>query len=299
MSSISQNGAPNRHTIGQPGDIYINSTNGDRYECVSINRTNVKGKTIIEYEWDKIKTVISSGDGSSAISPTVTITEITGGHRVTIVDANGVNTFDVMDGNDGAPGKDGEDGKDGVSSGVASTNSIGCKIIAHRGYHVNSYQNTIAAFKEAIADGFKYLEIDIRKTLDGMYILSHDDTITLYNSGKAISVSISKSNYSDIKSYTWDAEGQCVLNTLHALFNAMKVYDVVLICDRKSGTNADIVELANLCGVTDRLLLSYSSIGSAISDADLLNKYDNIPLRIVPTDYAKFETLAEKISNPI
>lgn len=193
------------------------------------------------------------------------------------------------------PNLKGDKGNDGE----AGVDSIICKIIAHRGYHVNSYQNTIAAFKEAIFNGFKYLEIDIRKTLDDMYVLSHDDTITLYNAGVATSVTISNSNYSEIMSYTWDAAGKYVLNTLQALFNSMKLYDVVLICDRKSGTNTEIVELANLCGVTDRLLLSYSSISSAISDADLLNKYDNIPLRIVPSDYAKLETLAETISNPI
>lgn len=174
-----------------------------------------------------------------------------------------------------------------------------CKIIAHRGYHVNSCQNTIAAFKEAVADGFKYLEIDIRRTADNMYVLSHDDIITLYNDGVATSVTISKSNYPDIKSYTWDADGEYIINTLQALFNCMKVYDVVLICDRKNGSNAEIIELANLCGVTDRLILSYDSVGNAISDSKLLNKYDNVPIRVIPSDFANLEELAKNISNPI
>ena len=40
-------------------------------------------------------------DGKDGVSPTVTVTAITGGHRVTITDATGTKTFDGMDGEDG------------------------------------------------------------------------------------------------------------------------------------------------------------------------------------------------------
>ena len=36
------------------------------------------------------------------VSPTITVTDITGGHRVTITDATGPHNFDVMDGDEGA-----------------------------------------------------------------------------------------------------------------------------------------------------------------------------------------------------
>lgn len=39
--------------------------------------------------------------GDDGFSPTVSISTIDGGHRVTITDATGTNTFDVMDGSDG------------------------------------------------------------------------------------------------------------------------------------------------------------------------------------------------------
>jgi hypothetical protein len=41
-------------------------------------------------------------DGDDGFSPTVAVTEIEGGHRVTITDAEGTETFDVMDGEGGA-----------------------------------------------------------------------------------------------------------------------------------------------------------------------------------------------------
>jgi len=86
-------------------------------------------------------------DGDDGFSPTVSITNITGGHRVTITDAQGTHTVDVMDGEDGhspvisatksgkvttitadgtviATINDGQDGNDGHSP-VITTNKSG------------------------------------------------------------------------------------------------------------------------------------------------------------------------------
>lgn len=49
--------------------------------------------------------------GADGFSPTVSVTDIPGGHRVTITDATRPHTFDVMDGQDGTGG-----GTEGVSS---------------------------------------------------------------------------------------------------------------------------------------------------------------------------------------
>ncbi len=43
-------------------------------------------------------------DGEDGVSPVVNITTITGGHRITITDAEGTHAFDVMDGEDGDTG---------------------------------------------------------------------------------------------------------------------------------------------------------------------------------------------------
>lgn len=40
-------------------------------------------------------------DGVDGVSPTVSVEEIEGGHRVTITDANGETSFEVLDGKDG------------------------------------------------------------------------------------------------------------------------------------------------------------------------------------------------------
>ena len=60
--------------------------------------------------------------GEPGVSPTVAVTDITGGHRVTITDATGTRSFDVLDGADGA---DGAPGAAGVSPTVAVTDITG------------------------------------------------------------------------------------------------------------------------------------------------------------------------------
>ena len=55
------------------------------------------------------------GSGEDGFSPIVTVTEITGGHRISIQDKTHTATFDVMNGTDGT---DGDDGDDGVSPTV-------------------------------------------------------------------------------------------------------------------------------------------------------------------------------------
>lgn len=69
-------------------------------------------------------------DGTDGVSPEVTITSITGGHAVTITDADHPSgqTFNVMDGVDGTNGTngtDGTDGTDGVSPEVTITSITG------------------------------------------------------------------------------------------------------------------------------------------------------------------------------
>lgn len=54
-----------------------------------------------------------TGGGNGGFSPIVTIEPFNGGHRITIVDAEGEKSFDVFDGIDGTNGVDGKDGEKG------------------------------------------------------------------------------------------------------------------------------------------------------------------------------------------
>ena len=56
----------------------------------------------------ELKNGIASGEfkGEPGTSPTVTVQDIAGGHRIVITDATGTSSVDVMDGKQGDPGKD-------------------------------------------------------------------------------------------------------------------------------------------------------------------------------------------------
>ena len=66
-------------------------------------------------------------DGTDGVSPEVTIASITGGHEVTITDAEHPlgQSFDVMDGTDGQDGTNGTNGTDGVSPEVTIASITG------------------------------------------------------------------------------------------------------------------------------------------------------------------------------
>ncbi len=80
---------------------------------VQISVKNASGVDIsdsIRVVWARLSSSVPSsgetGGGQDGFSPIITVTAINGGHRVTITDANGTQSFNVMDGVDG---KDGED----------------------------------------------------------------------------------------------------------------------------------------------------------------------------------------------
>lgn len=68
-----------------------------------------------------VKAQADAGD-FDGFSPVVTVTDISGGHRVSVTDADGTTPFDVLNGVDGT---DGQDGADGYSPTVVVTDITG------------------------------------------------------------------------------------------------------------------------------------------------------------------------------
>jgi hypothetical protein len=64
-------------------------------------------------------------NGKDGVSPTLSIEEIIGGHRVIIVDATGRKTIDVLDGAEGAEGKQGPQGIQGEPGPKGDTGAQG------------------------------------------------------------------------------------------------------------------------------------------------------------------------------
>ena len=56
-------------------------------------------------------------------------------------------------------------------------------MIAHRGIKINSPENTISAYKEAVNIGFKAIEIDVISTKDGTVVCSHNHDLERETNG--------------------------------------------------------------------------------------------------------------------
>lgn len=69
-------------------------------------------------------------------------------------------------------------------------------IIGHRGYSFVYPENTILAFEEAYNNGARGIEIDVRRTLDGQYIIMHDQSINRTTPGTGL---VKELNFSDIE----------------------------------------------------------------------------------------------------
>lgn len=93
----------------------------DRVETATLNAPKIVNGTWWVYDAARSAYVDTGVQvrGDDGVSPTVSVTTITGGKRVTITDASGEHVFDIMD------GEDGNDGDDGVSPGVSITPIIG------------------------------------------------------------------------------------------------------------------------------------------------------------------------------
>lgn len=115
-----------------------NGTNGENGYSPKVVVRNVTGGhqlVITDYSGSQTVDVMDGADGANGkdgtngkdgaagidgVSPTVAVTTITGGHRVTITDKNGAKTFDVKDGTNTT-----ETGLDGVSPTVSVVDIVG------------------------------------------------------------------------------------------------------------------------------------------------------------------------------
>lgn len=64
-------------------------------------------------------------------------------------------------------------------SGISGGNSMSdIRLTAHRGASVHRPENTMAAFRTAVALGVDCIELDLRTTSDGVLVVSHDENLS-------------------------------------------------------------------------------------------------------------------------
>lgn len=79
------------------------------------------------------------------------------------------------------------------------------KLIAHRGLSGIMTENTVGAFEKAAEHSYYGIETDVHLTLDGKFILFHDDTTKRLTNKELI---IEKTNYADLKALKINPTGE-------------------------------------------------------------------------------------------
>ena len=188
-----------------------------------------------------------------------------------------------------------------IDIGSGESGKIPFKTSIHRGFPSTHYdENTLTACKRAHEAGYHYAEIDVCRCADGVYILSHGTSTTLYNNGSAVSVTFADVNYSDILNYTLDSTGKCRLSTLASVLNYAKPLDFGYFVEVKNGSRAEVLAIASKCCCLDKIMLIYATIDGALNDKDILNQYPDVALIVQPVGkLSAINTLKASVHNTI
>ena len=91
-------------TLPKLEDIYDDSLLVVEHQGIAYRLTGAQWKA---YAVSAAQSIAKGEPGEDGFSPTVSVSDITGGHRLTVTDKDGKDTFDVLDGADGKPGTPG------------------------------------------------------------------------------------------------------------------------------------------------------------------------------------------------
>lgn len=116
-------------------------------------------------------------------------------------------------------------------------------IIAHRGASAVAPENTLAAFRRAIADGAEGIEFDVRLSKDGAVIVFHDATLGRLSNRKALVSSLTATELQKVDVGSWFNERKANLSnadfsgetipTLEQLLDFLKDYKGLIYIELK------------------------------------------------------------------
>ena len=129
-------------------------------------------------------------------------------------------------------------------------------IIGHRGASAIAPENTMAAFREAIAAGADGIEFDVRLTRDGVPVVIHDSTLHRTAGSPQRIADLTWAELKSIKVGSWFARkknlppgsfGNETVPSLRELFTLFQSNDLVLCLEMKCDTAAEQAPLAEAC----------------------------------------------------
>jgi len=81
----------------------------------------------------------------------------------------------------------------------------GIKVVAHRGAANFGPENTLRAFEKAIELGADYIELDVRETRDGHFVIMHDETVDRTTDGAGAVADLTLADIKTLDAGAWYA----------------------------------------------------------------------------------------------
>ena len=127
------------------------------------------------------------------------------------------------------------------------------RAFAHRGWHVGELagmENSLSAFRRAVAEGFRYIETDVHATSDGVVVVHHDDRLDRTTDGSGVVSALPWSAVSTVK--VGGREPVCRLaDALEELPEALFNIDV-----KADNAVGPVLALLERMGAVDRVCLA-------------------------------------------
>lgn len=154
---------------------------------------------------------------------------------------------------------------DAVRAVTENVEHSGVLVVAHRGSHADSPENSLGSIVRAAEIVAHIVEIDVRTTQDGAAVLMHDRTIDRTTTGKGVVSEMTLKELEGVHLLKGVYPTPEAIPTLHGAFDAARGR-VVLNIDPKDISIREAVDLARAAGVLDHCLfkLGWNKIDHAM-----------------------------------
>lgn len=156
------------------------------------------------------------------------------------------------------------------------------KTDSHRGYSsATVHENTLPAYYRAWLNGTDWIETDARLASDGVYVVSHDATVTVGGTTYTIANETSATLTALVLS-TDSVYGECKIPTLESVLKLCCYTGMYCNLDCKSINATTLAQLVVDCGMSGRTMYANTSTANAATiltidpNAGFLFSYSNL-----------------------
>lgn len=139
---------------------------------------------------------------------------------------------------------------------------------ARKGYWKEYPENSVKAVEAAVQKGADIVEIDVKKTADGIYVLMADETVTRTCDGWGEKTLVSELTFNEISEFNLlEGEGGSLNKVTNEKVPALeevfkKDLDCMLLLDLKWEYRDDILKLAEKYSITDNVIFMFCDADS-------------------------------------